>query len=207
MRRVVPHDDVERLVRSAQRLARLAQTIGERAQVDTGTSVGINNGRDALVEPIAPVRLVEAAREAIAAHLAQPDFGAPALLRNRNWLLMLELFIAKSCGAPMPVKAACLTLGGPTSTALRIILELERFGLIASSSDDKDARRRLLMLTVHAEEGLRLYLTNRSDQADLPLRLSLKLTKHVDASGDVPSDDLMQPRLARSNHELDTVLQ
>ncbi len=177
MRKILIDDDVVRLVRAAQRMARLAQDIGERAQQGTALP---DHGDQVTVEHVATCpsteRLIQASRDAMAAYRRQPDFDAPAIFRNSTWLLMLELFTADRSGVAVPVKAASLTLGGATSTANRTILDLERLGLIRSVSDETDARRRLLKLTPHADTILQIYLGQQIERSEPSLRMSLKLT-------------------------------
>lgn len=208
MRRVVASDDVVRLVRAAERMARLAQEIGARAQsASTSPSDADISRADPPATCPSTERLVQASRDAIAAHLGQPDFGAPAFFRNPAWLLLLELFVADRSGAAVSVKAACLTLGGATSTAMRTILDLERLDLIASRSDEKDARRRLLTLTPRAEAALRVYLNRMVEQAEPSIRLSLKMSQGHDDPRECHAPHPIQPSTDRSVLGIETILQ
>lgn len=182
MRRLIRDDDVARLVRAAERMARLAQDISERGSQERDPSPDATpDGENP--PPLPTEKLLDASRQAIAAHLAQPDFDAPAIFRNPEWILMLELFAARRTGVAVSVKSASLTLGGSASSANRTLLDLERLGLIASGSDEKDARRRLLTLTERAEAMLHAYLSKQAERRLPPMRLSLKLS-HVQAEDD-----------------------
>ncbi len=205
MRRAVMSDDVVRLVRAAQRMARLAQDIGERAQRDPDPPSLRGDGP--VTHDVPAERLVHAAHDAMAAHRRQPDFGAPAIFRNPVWLLMLELFAARRTGAAVSVKAASLTLGSAASTANRTILDLERLGVIASLSDEKDARRRLLSLTADADAVLQRYLGQWIERREPALRLSMKLSQsNLDPqeSDDTPA---MHSQMDRSTSGIETILQ
>ncbi|WP_294306606.1 hypothetical protein [Sphingomonas yabuuchiae] len=175
MRRLIRDDDVARLVRAAERMARLAQDISERGSQETDASPDATPDIES-PPPLPTEKLLDASRQAIAAHLAQPDFDAPAIFRNPEWILMLELFAAGRTGVAVSVKSASLTLGGSPSSANRTLLDLERLGLIASASDEKDARRRLLTLTDRAESILYAYLSKQLERRMPPMRLSLKLS-------------------------------
>ncbi|KTF69084.1 hypothetical protein ACNFJ7_13090 [Sphingomonas sp. HT-1] len=181
MQHAIVADDVARLVRAAERMARLAQDIAQRGRekATLTTSADEASQRDDLPSYVGE-KLVDASKRAIAAHLQQPDFGAPALFRNAEWLLMLELFVAGRSNKPVSIKAASITLGRAPSTANRTILELERRGLVASSGDVQDARRRLLKLTPYAEAVLGEYLNQQSDLRLLPMRMSLKVSQSGD---------------------------
>ena len=218
MKRSLATDDVTRLVRSAERLVRLAQTISEQTQEVGAQQEGApirhdpgwpapDHGAD---RPDA--HLVDAARQAIRAHREQPDFGIPTLFHSRAWILMLELYIAERCGIDTPVKAACLTLGGAQTTALRCILDLERADLLKSVADDKDARRRLLRLAPAAHATLRAFLAQQAARHGKPMRIALRIAKQgmgdaSSAAHQAGADARIAPISGRSANEADPVLQ
>jgi DNA-binding MarR family transcriptional regulator len=208
MQRVVVAEDVARLVRAAERMARLAQEIAtrERETARTSSSNDVASTPPASVSQAPGERLVHASRHAITAYRQQPDFGAPTIFRNPEWLLMLELFVAGHANDPVSIKAASLTLGRTPSSANRAILELERRGLVSSISDDSDARRRLLRLTPYAESVLRDYLIRQSEYRQMPLRVSLKVSQSE--SDGIGHEDRNQtsPLSDRSAPETETVL-
>lgn len=175
MRRVIRDGDIARLVRAAERMARLAQEISERGNPEADALPAAESVAERPSHP-PPERLLDASRQAVSAHLAQPDFGVSSIFRNPEWILMLELFAAGRTGVAVSVKSASLTLGGSPSSANRTLLDLERLGLIASASDEKDARRRLLTLTDRAESILYAYLSKQLERRMPPMRLSLKLS-------------------------------
>jgi DNA-binding MarR family transcriptional regulator len=208
MQRVVIAEDVARLVRAAERMARLAQDIAtrERETERPSSSNEIASGSPVSVPQVPGERLVHASRHAITAHLQQPDFGAPTIFRNPEWLLMLELFVAGHAKDPVSIKAASLTLGRTPSSANRAILELERRGLVASVSDVNDARRRLLQLTPYAESVLRDYLSRQSEYRQMPLRVSLKVSQSAPDHIAQEDGNTTYPLSDRSAPETETVL-
>lgn len=208
MRRVRVDDDVGRLVRAAEQMARLAHDIAERGKRENAQPLTAEQAADGDLKPqVPPERLMQASKIAMAAHLQLPDFGAPAIFRTPEWLLMLELFAANRSGSDVSVKAASLTLGGAPSTANRAILELEQLGLIASSSDEKDARRRLLKLTPHAESILHDYLSRQSEHRPPAMRVSLKVSRfETDDEVQVPGADTSSI-MDRSNSGTESILQ
>jgi DNA-binding MarR family transcriptional regulator len=221
MRRVLANDDVARLARSAERLVRLAQAINERAKEWDGPEpqpvpVPAIAGPD--LPAVAAEPLVQAARDAIRAHRSRPDFGAPGMFHARAWPLMLELFIAESCGDDMPVKSACLALGGSQTSALRCILDLERLSVVESRSDEKDGRRRLLKLSASARRQLEDYLAqcggaNGGAEGHRPIRVSLRMTTRSltdDETAERGSCDIrpeVAPGSARSGFGIEMVSQ
>jgi len=208
MRRALIDDDVVRLVRAAQRMARLAQDIGERAQkapLAPCAEESTETERAATCPPAE--RLVAASREAIADCRRLPDFGAPVFFRNPVWLLMLELFTAERSGVSVSVKSASLTLGGAASTANRTILELERLELIRSVSDQTDARRRLLKLTPAADATLQAYLIQQIENREPSVRVSLKLSQSAGAPDQQSAAVSIHPLLDRPARGMETALQ
>jgi DNA-binding MarR family transcriptional regulator len=68
-------------------------------------------------------------------------FGEPA------WDMLLYLFIERSEGRPVTVKAACVSSTAPQSTGLRWLNILESEGLVVSSNDTDDHRCRIIKLS------------------------------------------------------------
>jgi len=78
-------------------------------------------------------------REIIAPGLSEP-----------SWIMLLDLWLAKTDGRPVSVSSACLASYTPATTALRHLGVLVELGLIERVADINDARRYWLELT---EEG------------------------------------------------------
>jgi DNA-binding MarR family transcriptional regulator len=172
--------DVRELLGTMNQLVKLARDIGSRVReldrvppfrsplAEAAADHAVASGSEALVE---------AAMALIAQHRRQPLFDAPALFDNRNWLLVLELFIAGCKNADVSVKDASLALGGATSTALRRLLTLEQLGIITSRDDPGDGRRRLVGLSDRATDAVRAYLAacgqNGAGLAQFRLRLRM----------------------------------
>lgn len=205
-------DDVARLARSAERFVRLAQEISRRSQ------------QPALPEPEPPTadlldprqplddKVAAAAQQLIADYRARPDFGVPDCFCDRGWLLLLELLVAQSRAIDISVKTACLTIGGAQTTALRSILQLEKRGILRSTTDEKDGRRRLLSLSPSAEATLRRYVGSRVDGQFQQMRMSLRMTtRAVDEEGKGTAQTDRPHRngsiAAQSDSEVETVLQ
>lgn len=181
--------DVRELLGTMNQLVKLARDIGSRVReldrapplhapiVVPAVEHGVESGSEALVET---------ALALIAQYRRQPLFDAPTLFDNRNWLLVLELFIAGCRNADVSVKEASLALGGATSTAVRRLLALEQLGIIASRDDPGDGRRRLVGLSDRATEKVRGYLAacGQSGMGQAHFRLRLRMAQS-DAGGDV----------------------
>ncbi|WP_338468517.1 winged helix DNA-binding protein [Novosphingobium sp. ZN18A2] len=73
-------------------------------------------------------------------------FGEPA------WDILLDLFIAAQQGAQVQVSSVCLDANVPSTTLLRWLARLEREELITRAADDRDGRRRFVMLTERGEQ-------------------------------------------------------
>lgn len=208
MQHLIVADDVARLVRAAERMARLAQDIAQRGREKEMVGSPANDvisQHDGVPAQVGE-SLVHASKRAMAAHLQQPDFGAPAIFRSPAWLLMLELFVAGRSNEPVSIKSASLTLGSAPSTANRTILELERRGLVASVGDARDARRRLLKLTPYAEAVLNDYLSQQGECRPLPMRVSLKVSQSDALEDQDDSACEITPISDRSVSEPETIL-
>ncbi|MBN8808401.1 MAG: winged helix DNA-binding protein [Sphingomonas sp.] len=77
-------------------------------------------------------------------------FGEPA------WDLLLDLYVARACGAVVSVTSACAAAAAAPSTALRHLAALEREGLVKRREDAEDRRRSHVALS---DRGLSLLET------------------------------------------------
>lgn len=193
MRRSAAEHEVARLARTAEHLVRLAREIGERRlQEDLPSPSGLRlvgrPGRE-----MGERDLSVAARDALEAYWAMPDFGVPELFRTPAWMLMLKLFLEGGEEGGMPVKVACLTLGGAQTTAHRDLLDLERRGLIVSVSDPLDGRRRLVRLSSMARDVLVRFLASptgsRTGQSPISLKIRSR-TVRIDPSADRSDNEI-----------------
>ncbi len=75
-----------------------------------------------------------------------------------GWYMLLDLYVASTAGKYVSVSSACWASFSPPTTALRHLEQLSRDGLVESSSDSKDARRRMVKLTRRGKELMANYL-------------------------------------------------
>ena len=136
--------DITRAVRSAERFAKGLREIQLKLdglsqqsveQINTSATIFSVNLSDNL--SASDVKL------ALSRSQSRPNFGAPDLFGNALWSLMLELLLAEMDGEAVPVSNACISLGGPQSTAIRLLNCIEKRGLVVSQPDPSDGRRRL----------------------------------------------------------------
>lgn len=193
MKRSAAEHDVARLARTAEYLVRLAKEIGERRSQE---SLAAPPGLRLVGTPsreIGDRDMSAAAREALEAYWAMPDFGVPELFRSPAWVLMLKLFMEDEEQGGVPVKVACLALGGAQTTAHRYLLELERRELIVSVADPLDGRRRLLRLSSMARDVLTRFLAApipaRPSQAAISLKIRSR-TVRIDPSADRSDNEI-----------------
>ncbi len=83
-------------------------------------------------------------------------FGEP------SWDILLDLFVNEQKGRPISATSACLAGGVPPTTALRHLVRLTTDGLICSTPDPADARRRYISLTKKSHEMLHFVLSGQS---------------------------------------------
>lgn len=79
-------------------------------------------------------------------------FGEPA------WDMLLDLYIRGSQGEAVSIKSASIGSMSPETTALRWLRVLEGDGLVQSTPDNSDLRRRLVKLTQKGHETLTRFL-------------------------------------------------
>jgi hypothetical protein len=83
-------------------------------------------------------------------------FGEP------SWDILLDLFVNEQKGRPISATSACLAGGVPPTTALRHLVRLTTDGLICSTPDPADARRRYISLTRKSREMMHFVLSGQS---------------------------------------------
>jgi hypothetical protein len=71
-------------------------------------------------------------------------FGEPA------WDIILDLFISECDGRRISVTSACIASCVPKATALRVIKQLEKTGIVVRQRDPDDARRSYVRLSQRA---------------------------------------------------------
>lgn len=105
--------------------------------------------------------LEELISDQLAAAVRLPDLGAPDLFRRDIWMLLLEVMLAGIQHRPYPVNIACLRLGGPPTTALRRLQQMEARGLLCGLDDPRDRRRRLIVLAAPTRAALLAWFGQR----------------------------------------------
>jgi hypothetical protein len=170
--------DIARVARSAERFAKglrqLQVKIDENAQQSDENSPNSN----VFLHPSNSIALdASEVRIALARSRAQPTFGAPDLFGNALWSLMLELLLAEMNGEAVPVSNACISLGGPQSTALRLLNGIEKRGVVVSHPDPRDGRRRLLGLPESVKSKLMAHLAAECSGGAIRFRVKMKLAE------------------------------
>lgn len=82
-------------------------------------------------------------------------FGEP------SWDILLDLFVNEQKGRPISATSACLAAAVPPTTALRHLVTLTTDGLICSTPDPADARRRYISLTRRSREMMHCVLSGQ----------------------------------------------
>jgi DNA-binding MarR family transcriptional regulator len=85
-------------------------------------------------------------------------FGDRAIFGEPAWDILLDLYIHQAREDEVSVKSASLGSGAPATTALRWLNLLEEQGLLCSSEDPTDQRRRFVRLTPEGYESMTRYL-------------------------------------------------
>lgn len=110
------------------------------------------------------VILAETAREELRWREARGRFFSADLWGELGWSILLDLFVQRVRGKAVSITSACIASGGPPTTALRWLHQLEQEGLIYSQACSADARRRYVGLSPSGYESMRRYLSSRSGQ-------------------------------------------
>lgn len=76
------------------------------------------------------------------------------------WNIIVSLAIDREEGKETSIKAACLSSGVPTTTALRCLSELESAGVLRRLADPSDGRRVFVQLTDQSKHCLDAWLRN-----------------------------------------------
>ena len=97
-----------------------------------------------------------------------------AVFQDPQWLMTLELFVAREEGRELSVSSLCLVSGVPATTALRHIRTLEAKGIFERISHPKDRRISHVRLSEAARVQVARYLLSISSggfivEDDLPL--------------------------------------
>ncbi|MDH4744024.1 hypothetical protein OMP43_08355 [Sphingomonas sp. CBMAI 2297] len=186
--------DITRAVRSAERFAKglreiqlklddLAQQSVE--QINASATIFSANLSDSL--SASDVKL------ALSRSQSRPNFGAPDLFGNALWSLMLELLLAEMDGEAVPVSNACISLGGPQSTAIRLLNCIEKRGLVVSQPDPSDGRRRLLRLAESVRAKLIAHLEAEHSGGAVRFRVNMRLTEMREDSAEGAQGDEVSP--------------
>lgn len=86
------------------------------------------------------------------------DYFCAEALSEGGWNLMLELFVMRRERRKVCIKAACIAAGGAPTTALRILTNLEKVGLVERIPDKNDRRRSFVRLTDPGCDAMENYL-------------------------------------------------
>lgn len=135
------HENIRELAEAA-RLGRVSERKGEAAPLTTN---------------------YRAKTHSLAARLyrdrvRRQEFFCAEALSEVGWNLLLELFVVRRERRRVCIKSACIAAGGAPTTALRIMTNLERVGLVERIPDKKDRRRSFVRLTDSACDAMENYL-------------------------------------------------
>ncbi len=115
-----------------------------------------------LQQPITDERLAARARRTLARRRWRDRcLGAPELLGEPTWDILLELFIKHVEDNQISVSSAAYASYVPLTTALRYIAQLEAKGWVAKAECPHDRRRSYLQLTPHGLSLMRNALAER----------------------------------------------
>jgi DNA-binding MarR family transcriptional regulator len=78
-----------------------------------------------------------------------------SLFAEPCWGLLLELMSSEERGKLLSVKSACISMAIPTTSALRLLRQLEQSGYVRREPDPKDNRRVNVRLSPGTMENLR----------------------------------------------------
>lgn len=101
-------------------------------------------------EALARALLSEAARRA--------QFFSRLQFHDPQWLMLLDLFVARQREQEICVSSLCIASGVPPTTALRHMTFLERQGMIVKTPHPRDSRRSIVRLSDDAHRRMLDYL-------------------------------------------------
>jgi hypothetical protein len=121
-------------------------------------------GRIAALANILPSTLAGASLAAMAERLylerrRRNEYFPPGLFGEPVWDLMLALFIAREEARRLTIAEAYEAAGVKPAAGRRLLMRMERAGLVARTPDQQDRRKRYVGLTQNASERLADYLT------------------------------------------------
>jgi MarR family len=121
-------------------------------------------GRIAALASILPSTLAGASLAAMAERLylerrRRNDYFPPGLFGEPVWDLMLALFIAREEARRLTIAEAYEAAGVKPAAGRRLLMRMERAGLVARTPDQQDRRKRYVGLTHSASERMADYLT------------------------------------------------
>lgn len=84
---------------------------------------------------------IQFARQAQQTRLRSREILGADLIRDTNWEILLELYIAAHERRRVSVSSVCHITNAPVSTALRHLIRLTELGFVAREDDPEDSRR------------------------------------------------------------------
>jgi DNA-binding MarR family transcriptional regulator len=121
-------------------------------------------GRIAALASILPSTLAGTTLAAMAERLylerkRRADYFPAALFGEPVWDLMLALFVAREEGRRLSIAQAYEAAAVKPAAGRRLLVRMERAGLVARSGGQEDRRKRYVALSQNAHERLSDYLT------------------------------------------------
>jgi DNA-binding MarR family transcriptional regulator len=96
-----------------------------------------------------------------------------SLFADPGWEILLDLYIGAAEARQTTVSDACFAAGVPTSTGLRWLVRLEKFGLVRRDRALEDKRRTYVSLAAEAQHTIEEWL---DATADIHRKLGINLT-------------------------------
>jgi len=157
---MLAHPDLEKQVREAKMRAAVSElsTIAAQltAMVQPTDGRACHPSSSTGVSPTLAVRATEWLRF----QNARNRFLPSSILRDYAWNMLVDLFVHDHHGKKVSVSSACISSGGPPTTALRWLTALEKAGMITRSADLDDRRKVYVEITPRAREAIADWLSS-----------------------------------------------
>jgi DNA-binding MarR family transcriptional regulator len=112
--------------------------------------------------------MVQAAQAIYRARQRRLRHFSPRVLTEAGWNMLLDLFVNRAWGERVSTTSLCHAAGVPPTTALRMVGELEREGLVRRYRAPDDQRMLIVEMTAKGYKAMRNYIAEGFSRDDMP---------------------------------------